>query len=251
MGLYVKTIRWYLFSLVPCPLKGVVYRVFNFSVASSAKFRKYNVGVGSYVDPDVQIVGWENVTVGRNSVISEGAWINVNFRDNSTERVVIGNNCHIGRRNFFSVGPLIRIKDYGFTGLDCHFLGCGHNIDSPSLPYVASGLSLGGNIEIGVNCWLATAVTVMQNVTIGHGTVVGARSLVVNDLPPFSIAVGVPCRVIKRFDFKRRKWISIDDWDSDFDKYMPNEDEYLKALVDGFNDIRPSFLSGSSRFGWL
>ena len=251
MNLNIKSIKINLFNLLPWRFYGIAYRLATLSIGYARQFRRLNVGKNSYVDPSVQIIGWKNVVIGCNTTISEGSWLNVNFRDDSTAKIIIGNNCHIGRRNFFSPGPLVKIKDYGFTGLDCHFLGCGHNIKSPLIPYISSGLSQGGIIEIGVNCWLATSVTVLQNVRIGCGTVVGARSLVVHDLPPFSIAVGNPCKVIKRFDFKNKKWVGISDWTDELENLIPSEDEYLNSLIKKNKHIKPSLISSGRRFGWL
>lgn len=246
-----KKFKWYLFNSLPWRLKGFIYRLATSSIGFSRKFRTLQVGKNSYIDPDVQIIGWKNVSIGCSTTISENTWFNVNFRDNSSKRIIIGNNCHIGRGNFFSSGPLIQIKDYGFTGLNCHFLGCGHNIDTPLTPYIAAGLSAGGIIEIGVNCWLATEVTVLQNVKIGCGAVVGAKSLVAHDLPSFSISIGNPCRVIKRFDFKNNKWIKIDEWKEELDRFIPSEDEYLGRLIESHKNIQPSLIASSRRFGWL
>lgn len=52
-------------------------------------------------------------------------------------------------------------------------------------------------ITIGNNCWLAGNVTVCGGVTIGDGCVIGAGSVVTRDIPPNSLAVGVPCRVVR------------------------------------------------------
>ncbi|MGN0983483.1 MAG: sugar O-acetyltransferase [Gemmiger sp.] len=52
-------------------------------------------------------------------------------------------------------------------------------------------------ITIGSNCWIAGNVTVCGGVTIGEGCVIGAGSVVTRDIPPHSLAAGVPCRVIR------------------------------------------------------
>ena len=52
-------------------------------------------------------------------------------------------------------------------------------------------------VRIERDVWLGTKVTVCRGVVIGQGTVVGANAVVTNDLPAFSVAVGVPARVIK------------------------------------------------------
>lgn len=52
-------------------------------------------------------------------------------------------------------------------------------------------------IVIGSDCWLASNVTVCGGVTIGEGCVIAAGSVVTRDIPPHSLAAGVPCRVIR------------------------------------------------------
>ena len=53
-------------------------------------------------------------------------------------------------------------------------------------------------ITIGDNCWIAGNVTICGGVTIGEGSVIGAGSVVTRDIPPDSLAVGAPCRVIRK-----------------------------------------------------
>jgi acetyltransferase-like isoleucine patch superfamily enzyme len=46
------------------------------------------------------------------------------------------------------------------------------------------------------DCWLGTGVKVLDGVTIGQGSVVGAGAVVTKDIPPYSVAVGIPSKVI-------------------------------------------------------
>ncbi len=57
-------------------------------------------------------------------------------------------------------------------------------------------------ITIEDNCWLASNVVVCGGVTIGEGSVIGAGSIVRRDIPPHSLAVGNPCRVIREITEK-------------------------------------------------
>ena len=57
-------------------------------------------------------------------------------------------------------------------------------------------------ITIKDNCWLASNVVVCGGVTIGEGCVIGAGSVVIRDIPPYSLAVGNPCRVIRKITEK-------------------------------------------------
>jgi acetyltransferase-like isoleucine patch superfamily enzyme len=243
--------KWRWFSKLPWYLWGPVMKSHTSGWTARRDFRRQKVGESSYVDSSVQIFGWRNVSIGHHSTLSEDAWLNTNMRAGSGDRIVIGNNCHIGRRNYFSSGPLIHVKDYGFTGLDCRLLGCGHEFSDPFMPFVAAPLTPGAPIVLGVNCWLATAVTVLEGVHIGHGSVIGACSLVRNDIPPFSLAVGAPAKVVRRFNMFARTWVDIDGWNDELEAALPGEGEYLKLLQDTRGDLLPSIHAASSVFGWL
>lgn len=53
-------------------------------------------------------------------------------------------------------------------------------------------------VTIGNDCWIGGQTTILPGVTIGNGCTIGAGSVVTKDIPPFSVAVGSPARVIKR-----------------------------------------------------
>lgn len=61
-------------------------------------------------------------------------------------------------------------------------------------------------INIKMNVWLGENVAVLPGVTIGENSIVGANSVVTKNIPPNSIAVGNPAKVIKVYDFESKKW---------------------------------------------
>ena len=61
-------------------------------------------------------------------------------------------------------------------------------------------------IEIKDNVWIGESVSVMPGVTIGKGSIIGANSVVVHDIPAYSIAVGAPAKIVKTFNFETLKW---------------------------------------------
>jgi acetyltransferase-like isoleucine patch superfamily enzyme len=71
-----------------------------------------------------------------------------------------------------------------------------HNFTDPILPIKYQGVTRKG-IVIEDDCWIGHGVTVLDGVTIGKGSVIGAGAVVTKDIPPFSVAVGTPARVIR------------------------------------------------------
>ena len=78
----------------------------------------------------------------------------------------------------------------------------------PILPALRRlGYQYNAPVHIGKNCWLGAGVIVLPGITIGDDTVVGAGSVVTKDIPSFSVAVGNPARVIKRYDDALGVWV--------------------------------------------
>lgn len=107
-------------------------------------------------------------------------------------RVKIGSNVLIASKVFISD------HNHGGYGSDDYH-------DSPDVPPVLRPLRA-NPITIEDNVWIGEFVSVLPGVTIGKGSVIGTMSVVTKDIPPYSIAVGAPCRVVKRYNFNTKKW---------------------------------------------
>jgi acetyltransferase-like isoleucine patch superfamily enzyme len=77
----------------------------------------------------------------------------------------------------------------------------------PSTRPTERSLHSAGEIIMGKNVWLGDGVCVLAGAHIGDGAIIGANSVVRGIIPPYTIAVGAPARVIRRWDEERRAWI--------------------------------------------
>lgn len=82
-----------------------------------------------------------------------------------------------------------------FIAPNCGFYTAGHPLD---IARRNSGLEYARPITVGNDVWIGANVAVLPGVTIGDGCVIGAGSVVTRDIPAHSLAVGNPCRVIRR-----------------------------------------------------
>ncbi len=82
-----------------------------------------------------------------------------------------------------------------FIAPNCGFYTAGHPID---MDRRNKGLEYAYPIKVGDNVWIGAGVHVMPGVTIGSNCVIGAGSIVVKDIPSDSVAVGNPCKVIRK-----------------------------------------------------
>ena len=135
-----------------------------------------------------------------------------------------GHHVHLGSNVYANAGLKLVDDTHIYIG-DCTMLGpnvviatAGHPID-PELR--SRGLQYNMPVRIGRNCWLGAGVIVMPGVTIGDDTVIGAGSVVTKDIPSGVVAVGNPCRVLRKVAERDREFYFRDrkiDWSQFTDK---------------------------------
>jgi len=110
-------------------------------------------------------------------------------------KVFFGKNVYIGTGSI--IYPNVIIGDYSMLGPSVYIMGEDHVINKVGVPIVFSGRPNLPVTKIGRDVWLGARVFVKCGVSIGDGSIVGAGSIVLKDVPSNSIAVGCPARVIK------------------------------------------------------
>lgn len=126
--------------------------------------------------------------------------------DNGVGAVVIGKNTRIGLGNTV-IGP-VKVGDNVITAQNVVMSGLNHNYEDINRPIREQGVSM-KPIVIEDEVWVGANSTVTAGVTIGRHSVIAAGSVVVKDVPPYSVCAGVPARVIKRYDAESKTWVSV------------------------------------------
>jgi len=207
-----------------------------------------NISGSSFLARNVQIFGLDNILIQDNCTIGEFTILTINNRSVKGTQLSIGNNTYIGRSNFFSTGKAITIKDYCIFGNNCSLICSDHIFQTPLVPYSSSGNSCHKSITVGVNCWFGDSVTILGDVNIGHGCIIGANSLVTKDIPPFSMAVGNPAKILKTFNFDSNSW---ELGKQDIDSIYNDENTYLMLLKSNRWKLSAAYHSASFEYGDL
>lgn len=109
----------------------------------------------------------------------------------------------------------VRIGEYVAMGPNCFIADFNHAYEDILRPVKLQGNTFiprkdgSPNVEIGDGSWLGTHVAIAGNVRIGKHCVIGANSVVTKDIPDYSVAVGIPAKVIKRYNLKTKSWKKI------------------------------------------
>lgn len=126
---------------------------------------------------------------GENIIVEQNFWCDYGYNIFTGENFYMNHNCII------LDGAKVEFGDNVFIAPNCCFYTASHPIDYETRN---SGLEYAKPIKVGNNVWIGGSAAVLPGVTIGDNTVIGAGSVVNKDIPPNSVAVGNPCKVIKK-----------------------------------------------------
>jgi len=166
---------------------------------------------GLYIGLGAKIVGAKRLTIGHGAQIMPQAMIVVHGsgRMEIGERTTISMYSRVAALGYVKIGnnvamgPHVFIADYNHKYRDINrpikFQGNAFTPMPDGQP----------NIQIGDDAWLETNVVVVGNIRIGKHSVIGANSVVTKDIPDYSVAVGSPAKVIKRYDFGKSEWVKV------------------------------------------
>jgi acetyltransferase-like isoleucine patch superfamily enzyme len=157
-----------------------------------------SLGRSVYIDHGVYLHACpDGIRIGDGSFIMHGSLLHVfNFRDLPHAGITIGRKCFIGELNVIRGQGGVTLGDHVYTGSLVQILAVNHVFDDPNVPIMEQGITASG-IAIDDDVWLAAGVIVLDGVHIGQGSVVGAGAVVTEDLPPYSVAIGSPARVVR------------------------------------------------------
>jgi acetyltransferase-like isoleucine patch superfamily enzyme len=190
IGLLSKGLRWMRNQLYT----GRYAKQFaHFGVHSTLQYRCMNViglnhiSIGEYtvIEPNIQLTAW------------------VAGHDTSSTIITIGNHCTIRAHAHITAINNITIGDGLLTGTNVLITDNAHGeftTEQLQLPPCERPIYSKGPVVIGNNVWLGNNVCVMPGVTIGDGAVIGANSVVTKNIPPYSMAAGVPASIIKQLE---------------------------------------------------
>jgi acetyltransferase-like isoleucine patch superfamily enzyme len=125
--------------------------------------------------------------------------------------VTIGDRCVIGKGSGVVGHWRIEIGDDVWTGHHVYITDANHGYVDPDQP-VGKQFAAPRPVRIGSGSWLGHGALVLGGATIGEHVVVGAGAVVTGDLPDFSVAVGNPARVIRRY-VSGEGWVRVADED--------------------------------------
>ncbi len=114
----------------------------------------------------------------------------------------------IGSGSFLNIGvmvaahELVEIGDHCMFANGCFVTDAAHRFDDPDQPVPWQGFTSKGPTRVGDNVWCGANVVITSGVTVGERCVIGANSVVTQDLPARTICAGAPAKVLREISYE-------------------------------------------------
>jgi acetyltransferase-like isoleucine patch superfamily enzyme len=150
-----------------------------------------DVVVDDLVVLDAKGTSNRGIVVGNGGFLGRGTILSCKNGD-----ITLGDHVNIGFHSEIFSGSEVTVGRYGLFAAYTYLVGGGHAFEGRGTPVIEQARESKG-IHLGDNVWLGAGALVMDGVRIGDDVVVGAGAVVTADLPPGSVAVGVPAKVVR------------------------------------------------------
>ena len=164
------------------------------------------------IGKDVRILHPEHITIGENCTIGLGAALCPLHNHKGKEypsKIIIGKNVNLGAYDRIASAYSVTVEDDVLFAAFVHITDHSHGFEDITLPIMYQDIIHKGPVLIGKGSWLAFGCHILSGVKIGEHCVVAANAVVTKDVPPYSVVAGNPARIVKHFDFEKKKWVKV------------------------------------------
>lgn len=155
----------------------------------------------------MQINNANRISVGNNTFIHHYSWLMGAF-DEKDDGLIIRDNTTIGHFAHIAAYKRVIIDNNVLIADRVFITDCTHGYKDINLPIQNQKIEYIKSVVIGEDSWIGENVCIC-GANIGKHCVIGANSVVISDIPDYSVAVGIPAKVVKRYDFNIKNWISV------------------------------------------
>jgi serine acetyltransferase len=178
-----------------------------FSVLITGAFSSF--GKKSVLALPIRLSGENRIAIGDGVSVGANSWLQaLQDGDNTSVAISIGNGSSIAGLCVISAVRKVVLEDQVLLARNVYISDHMHRYTHIGVSILAQGLDRIRPVIIQRGAWIGENVVVCPGVTVGTGSVVGANSVVTEDVPEYSVAVGAPARVVKTI---RRQEVHVHD----------------------------------------
>jgi acetyltransferase-like isoleucine patch superfamily enzyme len=174
-----------------------------------APWRFRGFGEGSVIVPPARVDRPDLIEIGAGVVIHEHAWMSVVAAvEGYTPRLAIGDGTSIGRFCHIACVGEVEIGSRVLTAERIFIGDTFHGYEDVGRPIIQQPMAVPQKVTVDDGAFIGIGAVILPGVTIGKHAYVGAGAVVASDVPPHTVVIGNPARVVKSYDEPTRRWVA-------------------------------------------
>ena len=167
-----------------------------FSVAVGGAFAGF--GKHTVIQLPVRLHGESRIELGNGIFIGANSWLQA-IGDSTGVAITIADGTSIAGNCVISAAESVRIGPRVAIARGTYIADHAHAYEETDVPIADQGIANVAPVEIGAGAWIGENAVISPGAMIGAGAVIAANSVVTGNIPPYSLAIGIPARVVRKF----------------------------------------------------
>lgn len=157
----------------------------------------------------IRLVGVKHMHLGDNVTIANMAYIAALHEFGEEPRLSLGSGTRLGEFAHVICTHSVTFGQHVLVANRVFISDCDHAYRDIAIPVLHQGLEKGRPVSIGDGSWIGENVCIVS-ANIGRHCVIGANSVVMGDVPDYSVVAGAPARIVRRYCLDRQRWLPTD-----------------------------------------
>lgn len=189
-------------------LRGLALALRNRAVNGVARWWYKELALNARLFSPLRVEGRKYISIAKDVTVQKYTWLFAAPLDGHEPSLTIGEGSAIGESNHIAAVRRVTIGRRVLTAKGVYISDNLHGYEDVRLPILDQPVRFKGPVTIGDGAWIGENACVL-GASIGKNAVIGANAVVTRDVPDFSVAVGVPARVVKRYNPGSQRWEKV------------------------------------------
>lgn len=190
-------------------LRDLALALSNRAVNGVARFAYRDLAPNARLMSPLRVEGKRYISIARGVTVQRYTWLFAAPLDGHEPSLTIGEGSAIGESNHIAAVRRVTIGRRVLTAKGVYISDNHHGYEDVRFPVMDQPVRFKGPVTIGDGAWIGENACVL-GASVGKNAVIGANAVVTRDVPDFSVAVGVPARIVKRYNLGSRRWERVE-----------------------------------------
>jgi acetyltransferase-like isoleucine patch superfamily enzyme len=180
-----------------------LFQIATYYVLNAYQYKKLEFK--ALVIKPLRISGKKYISICKSVRVNKYAWLIALKLDDYEPELIIQKGCSLGDFNHIAAVRKVVLGEFVLTANGVYISDNIHSYEDINLPVMHQPVRFKSEVYIGDGSWIGENACII-GAKIGKHCIVGANAVVTSDIPDYSVAVGMPARVIKKYNLATKKW---------------------------------------------